>query len=199
MLGRLATMPGGVPGMLPFVRLSYASPSTYSWWDDEGQRRTVVQAEGGEQGDPSCRSCSRSGFKAALEEVRTTLQPGEQLFVFWDDVHALCDPQRVKAIHDTLAECVWRVAGIQLHRGKTKVWNKGRVPPPHVDQLGPEASQPEGIKVLGTPIGSAAFTREWMMTRIADEQRLWHAITRVPDCNVVCSSFFRVQGHEPIT
>ena len=44
MLGRLATMPGGVPGMLPFVRLSCASPSTYSWWDDERQKRTIVQA-----------------------------------------------------------------------------------------------------------------------------------------------------------
>ena len=34
---------------------------------------------------------------------------------------------------------------------------------------------------MGTPIGSAAFTRERMMTRIADEQRLWDAIPRVPD------------------
>ena len=52
---------------------------------------------------------------------------------------------------------------------------------PHVDQRGPEAWQPEGIKVLGTPIGSAAFIRERMMTRIAAEQRLWDAIPRVPD------------------
>ena len=113
-------------------------------------------------------------------EVRTTLQPGEQLCAFLDDVYAFCDPRWVKA-NDTLAECLWRVVGIQLHRRKTKVWNKGRVPLPHVDQLGPEAWQPEGIKVLGTPIRSAAFTRERMMTRIADEQRLWDAIPRVPD------------------
>ena len=161
MLGRLATLPGGVPEMLPFVRLSYASPSTYSWWDDECQRRTIVQAEGGDKVTLSCRSCSRSGF---MPLWRRSARPS-QLCAFLDNVYALCDPQRVKAIHDTLAECLWRVAGIQLHRGKTKVWNKGRVSPPHVDQLGPEAWQPEGIKVLGTPIGSA-FTRERMMTRI---------------------------------
>ena len=106
MLGRLATMPGGVPGILPFVRLSYASPSTYSWWDDEGQRRTVVQAEGGEQGDPLMPLLFAIGIQAALEEVRTTLQPGEQLCAFLDDVYALSDLDRVKPIHDTLAECL---------------------------------------------------------------------------------------------
>ena len=195
MLGRLVTMPGGVPGILPFVRLSFANPSRYSWWDEDGQRRTVVQAEGGEQGDPLMPLLFAIGIQAALEEVHTTLLPGEQLCAFLDDVYALCDPERVKAIHDTLAECLWRVAGIQLHGGKTKVWNKGRVPPPHVDQLGPEAWQPEGIKVLGTPIGSEAFIREKVMTRIADEQRLWDAIPRVPDLQ--CSWQLLVQSAGP--
>ena len=98
--------------MLPFMRLSCASPSTHSWWDDEGQRRTIVQEEGGEQGDPLMRLLFAIGIQGALEEVRTTLQPGEQLCAFLDDVYALCDPERVKAIHDTLAECLWRVADI---------------------------------------------------------------------------------------
>ena len=31
------------------------------------------------------------------------------------------------------------------------MWNKGRGQPPNVHQLGPEAWQSEGIKVLGTP------------------------------------------------
>ena len=47
----------------------------------------------------------------------------------------------------------------------------------------------EGIKVLGTPIGSAQFTWERLQTRIVDEQRLWDAIPRVPICSVVGSSF----------
>ena len=72
MLGRLATMPGGVPGMLPFVRLSYASPP-HILGGDEGQRWTIVQAEGGEQGDPLMPLLFAIGVQAALEEVRTTL------------------------------------------------------------------------------------------------------------------------------
>ena len=190
MLGRLVTMLGGVLGILPFVRLSYANPSRCSWWDEDGQRRTVVQAEEGEQGDLLMPLLFAIGIQAGLEEIHTTFLPGEQLCAFLDDVYALCDPERVKAIHDTLAECLWRVADIQLHGGKTKVWNKGRVPPPTRISSGQEAWQPEGIKVLGTPIGSEAFIREMM--RIADEQRLWDAIPRVP--NLQCSWQLLVQS-----
>ena len=46
MLGRLLQMPGARQ-ILPFVRLSYAQPSTYGWFDEDGQRRAVSQAEGG--------------------------------------------------------------------------------------------------------------------------------------------------------
>ena len=166
MLGRLATTPGGAR-ILPFVRLSFASPSRYSWLDGKGQRWTVVQVGGEEQGDPLI-----------------TLKPGEQLCAFLDDVCALCDPERVKAIHEMLAECLWRVAGIQLRRETTKVWNKRRVPPPNVDQLGLEARHPECIKVLGTPIGSAAFTLPRMTTRVVVEQsagpRANHRIRTLP-------------------
>ena len=50
MLGRLDRMPRA-KAILPFVRLSYAQPSTYSWFNDEGERKVVTQAEGCEQGD----------------------------------------------------------------------------------------------------------------------------------------------------
>ena len=51
MLQRLERMPVA-RSLLPFVRLSYATPSRYSWCDDDGERHVVTQAEGGEQGDP---------------------------------------------------------------------------------------------------------------------------------------------------
>ena len=107
MLGRLAPMPTACQ-ILPFVRLSYASPSAYSWWDDDGNRRTISQAEGGEQGDPLMPLLFSIGIQGALEEVAATLKP-------LDDVYALSHPERVKVIYDTLTECLWRVAGIRLH------------------------------------------------------------------------------------
>ena len=179
MLERLATM-REVSAILPFVRLSYGTPSRYSWWDEAGQRRTVTQAEGGEQGDPLMPYLFSIGIQGALEEVAATLQPGEQLCAFLDDVYALCQPDRVKAIYDTLAECL-RVAGIRLHQGKTRVWNRGGVQPADVALSGPDVWEPQGVMVLGTPIGSPQFTADRLQTRIEEERRLWEAIPYVSD------------------
>ena len=112
--------------ILPFVRLGFANPSGYAWWDGEGQKRTVVQAEGGEQGDPLMPLLFSVGIQGALV---ATLEHGEQICAFLDDVYVLCRPERVKAVHATLAECLFRVAGIRVSQGKTRVWNRGGVPP----------------------------------------------------------------------
>ena len=67
------------------------------------------------------------GVQGAPEEVSEVLHPGEQLCAFLDDIYALCQPDRVKFIHDALRRALLRVAGIHLHQGKTRVWNKGGV------------------------------------------------------------------------
>ena len=102
---------------------------------------------GGEQGDPLMPLLFAIGIQGALEEVAVSLEPGEQLCAFLDDVCALC-----------------------------------------LQQLGAEAWQPAGIKVLGTPIGGTDFVRERTRARIVDEQRLWDAIPRVPDLQCVAAS-----------
>ena len=40
-----------------------------------------------------------------------TLDAGEQLCAFLDDIHVLCQSHRVKTIYDELAWCLFRVAG----------------------------------------------------------------------------------------
>ena len=64
------------------------------------------------------------GIQGALEEVAAELLPGEQLSAFLDDVYLLCDPSRLKVLYELLEEALSRVAGIQLHQGKTRVWNR---------------------------------------------------------------------------
>ena len=49
MFERLLHMPKART-ILPFMRLSYGSPSRHSWDDDVGRQRTVTQAEGGSKG-----------------------------------------------------------------------------------------------------------------------------------------------------
>ena len=50
MLEGLREMPGGA-SILPFVSMFYGGPSSYLWEDALGRVHTIVQGEGGEQGD----------------------------------------------------------------------------------------------------------------------------------------------------
>ena len=93
MLGRLARMPA-TRALLPFVRLSYGGPSSYMWFDDVGEQRTVTQAEGGEQRSPHAHATAVLHLQGVVEEFATHLVDGEQLCAFLDDVYLLCNTRR---------------------------------------------------------------------------------------------------------
>ena len=80
-----------------------------------------------------------------------------------------------------LSESLERVAGIRLHQGKSRVWNAGGIPPEDVLELGRDAWQSPGLKVLGTPVGTRAFTAEKLRERVAEERKLGNAIPHVKD------------------
>ena len=141
----------------------------------------MIQAEGGEQGDPLMPLLFSIGIQGALEVVAAVLLPGEQLCAFLDDVYLLCDPSRVKALHELLEAALFRVAGIQLHPGKTRAWNRAGIPPEAIEELGEDVWQPAGITVLGTPIGSEQYISDKMAERITKERALWEATPTVPD------------------
>ena len=56
------------------------------------------------------------GIQNALEEVACSLQAGEQLCAYFDDV--VIQPDRVVTL--------FTVVGIRLHQGKTTAWNPGK-------------------------------------------------------------------------
>ena len=109
------------------------------------------------------------GQHAALEEVSRSLVPGEHLFAFLDDICLVSKPGRVGRIHDLLAAALWRHSGIQIHHGKTQVWNRASIRPDVCDRLErvaqvvrPDAqvwrgsmlpTDHQGVRVLGTPLG----------------------------------------------
>ena len=62
----------------------------------------------------------------ALMVVQDQLLPGEHIFAFLDDVCALSAPERTSAIYKLLEENLFATAGIRLHTGKTRTWNRGR-------------------------------------------------------------------------
>ena len=194
MLGRLERMPRA-SDILPFVRLSYAQPSTYSWFDEEGERKVVTQAEGGEQGDPLMPLLFSIGIQGALEQVARLLKPGEHLCAFLDDIYMVCEPERVRPLYNILGAALHREAGISLHTGKTRVWNRGGIVPAHVEEMGLDVWNCDGIKVLGTPLGTAHFVASLVEERIAEERRLWEAIPSVPDLQ--CAWQILVQSANP--
>ena len=100
-------------GLLPFVR---SERSCYWWRDCEGVQHPIWQGEGGEQGDPDA-----PALQPCHSRCITRHATDEELFAFLDDVYTSSPPGRTRTACDALA--VPRKAGIQLHTGKTRVWN----------------------------------------------------------------------------
>ena len=192
MLGRLERMPRA-SAILPFVRLSYAQPSTYSWFDEEGERKVVTQAEGGEQGDPLMPLLFSIAIQGALEQVARLLKPGEHLRAFLDDIYMVCEPERVRPLYNILGAALHREASVCTLA--KPVWNRGGIVPAHVEEMGPDVWNCDGIKVLGTPLGTAHFVASLVEERIAEERRLWEAIPSVLDLQ--CAWQILVQSANP--
>ena len=153
--------------------LSYSEPSTYDWVDDTGNRRIVSQAQGSEQGDPLMPLLFSIGIQGALEKVSGSLEVGELLCTFLDDIYFLCEPDRVRPLFDLLAEALMRHAAIQRHQGKKRAWNRSGTLPVDVNTLGDEVA----VGWDQTP----EFVTHQMEGRLAEERRLWEAIPHVPD------------------
>ena len=84
----------------------------------------------------------------APQRVKEGLFPGELLFAFLDDTRCA----------DMLARELSEHAVIQL--------NEGKVRPPHMEDFGPEVWNEEGVKILGTPIGSDRFIETVMSLNV---------------------------------
>ena len=181
MLSKLASLPTA-SAILPFVRLSYSQPTQYVWTDDDGRDHEIAQGEGGEQGDPLMPLLFALGIHDALQAVSAHLRPGEDLAAFLDDVYVLCPPERVRTIYDAL-EAALADAGIELHSGKTRVWNKAGERPPGIADLGGEegAWSPEGVVLLGAPVGTPEFVRAHAAERLQEEQVLLSKLAKLDD------------------
>ena len=181
---RSVMMVGGsptAPGVGSFCPVHPRTPTRCAWEDEHGTRREVVQHEGGEQGDPLMPLLTSLAVHNSLCEVKRFLLPGEFLFAFLDDVHAVSTPERTRAVHDLLGEKLLEGAGIRLRIGKTQVWNQAAECPPEMGDFLPEVWSPEGMKILGTPVGTEAFENAACGERIEEEEKLWSAIHWIPD------------------
>ena len=133
--------------IIPFIRQFYDSPSQFLWEDDMGEVRKVIQGEGGEQGDPLMPLLFSLGQHRALVSIQAQLKEGERLFAFLDDIYVVCAPERVGEVYLVLEQQLREKPGINIHQGKTKLWNKAGVKPAMSDVLtqAAQAQKPEAI------------------------------------------------------
>ena len=114
------------------------------------------------------------GLHQALVAVQAGLLPSERLFAFLDDIYVVCSPDRVADVHASLQAELWRHARIQVHQGKTQVWNRDGVMPRGTEALtaaartededaivwrGDPASAGAGREALGHTAGPCCLCR----------------------------------------
>ena len=110
-----------------------------------------------------------------LREVQEMLADGENAFAFLDDIYVVSLPDRTRAIFNMVHERLRHHAGIEVHLGKTRVWNAAGEEPADMSSLQTaEAAQtdpiwvgnwaflPEkqGLLALGTPVGREEYARQ---------------------------------------
>ena len=157
-------------------------------------KHRIVQAEGGEQGDPLMPLLFSLGIHDSLCAVKEQLRPADELFAYLDDVHVASPPSRTRGAYNLLEAELFAGAGIRLHTGKTRAWNRGGIRPPDLDELEEDVWDLKGTKILGTPIGSEDFVQRVINRRLEDEAKLWDALTWVPDLAVRMADFFALRG-----
>ena len=140
MISRAAMLDGlhpvrGGDTALPFVLQFYSEPSQYFWTDESGHTHVVHQGEGGEQGDALMPMLYALGQHRALLCLQDFLLPHEHLFAYLDDLYVVCLPDRVGPIFKHLQEALDQYARIQVHLGKTQVWNRGGHVPPGCQEM----------------------------------------------------------------
>ena len=69
-------------------------PSTFLWRDDAGVVHRIVQAEGGEQGDPLMPALFALGMASALAALQAETHSAERVRAFLDDVYVTSPPPR---------------------------------------------------------------------------------------------------------
>ena len=187
MLSKLRKLPRA-SAMLPFVRLFYGAPSEYTWYDDEGVAHAIIQGDGGEQGDPLMPALYSLGQHDALHMAAQELHQDDHVFAFLDDLYVVTRKSRAREAIDIVTGKVHELAGVRTHLGKLEAWSAaGGTPPPRLQELSATAwkgNLPEhlnGLVVLGSPLGHAAFVQEHAQARQEEENRLLEELPKLED------------------
>ena len=128
------------------------------------------------------------GQHEALVAAKAQLLPDELLVALLDDIYIATKPDRARAAFDVVRQALKTHAGIDADLEKTRVWNKqGGSAPVGVAALGADvwrgdkAPEDNGLKVLGSPLGTAEYVSAMGRRRVLDEQAFADLLPKLPD------------------
>ena len=117
--------------LIPFGKQWYATPSQFRWYDQTSTPHTIVQGDGGEQGDalmPAALYCLAT--HAALVEIQNRLPPGAILVAYLDDLYVVCDPTDAAYALDIVSVVLKAKCNVDVDHGKLAAWCKNPTPCP---------------------------------------------------------------------
>ena len=145
----------------------YSNASVLVWCDDQGQKHTIHQGDGGEQGDALMPALFCLALKPASEAIRARLPQGAWVVSYLDDIYIVCDPSDAHTIFCSTRETLQRICHINVNLGKLAVWSKDVQPIPRDFQsLGANVWKADldddncGLKVVGTPFRTDAYVQK---------------------------------------
>jgi len=173
--------------LIPFVRMWYGQQSVSKWFDENGRAFDIYiyiyiyiyLGGGGEQGDALMPALFCLALKPALLEMNAHLPGGCFAVAYFDDIYVITDPEHARPAYDIMKEVLHRTCHIDVNIGKLAAWSKRKqAAPPGIAELGPEVWKYElpdaqcGLKIVGTPFGSAAFIEDFTTVLIEKETKL---------------------------
>ena len=129
----------------------YSSQSRFVWVDGEGESHTILQGEGGEQGDALMPALFSLALHPALLRMRGILHSTVSILAYLDDIHIVCEPRQVSLCLHTARSCLRDVCHIDVNMGKLAAWSKSVTDCP--EWL-------EGLDANGEPICKCALDQE---------------------------------------
>ena len=173
--------------LVPFIRQWYGEQSEFRWVDEHGTCHTILQGDGGEQGDAMMPALFCLALHPALAEIRRRLPPGAEILAYLDDIYVACDPTDAHFILHDVQQTFREMCRIDVHTGKLVIW--GRTPQPCPQDIAPVAPtawkcdaplHERGIKILGTPLGAPQFVRSFG-AKLADRRaKLLQLLPKLP-------------------
>ena len=135
------------------------------------------QGEGGEQGDLLMPTHYALREHDGLERAKQQLHKDDFVVAFLDDLYVKTTRDRAKAAFDAVTEAVEDHAGVKTNLGKLRAWSRAGGPPPPGFDAAPylgawTADRPaaeNGLRILGTPVGSPEFVEAHAHERLEEE------------------------------